>query len=331
MSKSREFLEILSNYESPELVKRQFRSDHNLDLNTTTAREIVSSFRQARGYLEASSIADRNVRHLLIYYAVLGYSRGLTMFLKPGTREAALSQSHGLSVDGWGENLSSDTGDVANLKITLNANGTLAQLIDATNHESYLRNNSSSPNFIITVDRPEAGKAFTLGDILARFPEIHETFIRWRNQRCAVSIWPQKAAPDGGQEVRVDHPYGKEDWDAVFGELPVTASGSVLTGVIPSDLELSLSDASGHWNVGTLVAMTRFPEGMRLSKIATAFVISYALGMLVRYYPSHWMGMLHGHRHDAALPTLLAAMSQVVDDYPRFVVEFLERRPKQPT
>jgi hypothetical protein len=329
MTEKNEYLEILSNYESPQLVRRQFKTSHNLELNATTAREIVTSFRQARGYLEASHTADRTVRPLLVYYAILGYSRGLTMFLKPGTREASLSQSHGLSVEGWGEELSADTGDVSNLRIRLNANGTLSQLIDATNHQSLLRNNSSRPNYIATLDKPPDGSVMTFGQILARFPEIHQTFIRWRNDRCAVSIWPQKDAPGGGKEVRVDHPFGEEDWRAVFGELPVTKSGSVLTGIIPSDLKLSLSDATGQWDIGTIIAMTRYPAGIELSKAATAFTFSYALGMLVRYFPSHWMGMLYGHRHDAALPTLLAALSQVVNDFPRFVVEFLERQPKQ--
>jgi hypothetical protein len=331
MPTQNEYEEILSNYESYQLIKMQFKARHGLELNTTTAQEIASSFRQARGYLEAAASADRSVRPLLVYYALLGYSRGLTLFLKPGIREAALSQRHGLSVEGWGAELAIKNGDVGNLRIKINAQGTLQQLIEATGHESYLRNNSSRPNFVVKMESPTAETEITLGELLARFPEVHRTFIRWRDDRCAVSIWPQEDAPGGGRKVRVDAPFGKEDWAGVFGDLPVAQEGGVLTGVVTPEAQanLTLSDTGGLWNVGSVVAMKKLTAGIELSKIATAFVVSYALGMLVRYYPSHWMGMLHGQRHDAALPTLLAALSQVTNDYPRYIVEFLERRPKE--
>jgi hypothetical protein len=194
--------EILANYESLQLIKAQFQRHHGLELNTGKAREIATAFTQAKGYLESARTAARIVRPLLVYYAVLSFSRGLTLFLTAGIREAGLAQSHGLSVDGWGEELSREAGEVASLKIKLNAHGTLAQLIEATNHESYLRNNSSSPNHIAKMDRPAAGTEIRLGDLFSRFPEIRSTFIRWQKDRCAVALWPQKQTPDGGMEVR---------------------------------------------------------------------------------------------------------------------------------
>jgi hypothetical protein len=115
----------------------------------------------------------------------------------------------------------------------------------------------------------------------------------------------------------------------VLGDkLPVTENGKVLTVIVPKGHPIeSMSDVLGHWNIGSLVAMKKYPSGIELSKIATTFTVSYALGMLVRYYPSHWVGMLHNQRHDVALPSLMAALQQVETDFPRFVVEFLERRP----
>lgn len=70
--------------------------------------------------------------------------------------------------------------------------------------------------------------------------------------------------------------------------------------------------------------MTRYPGDVQLSKMATAFVTSYALGMLVRYYPSHWVAMLQSRANDAAMPSLLAALQHVENEFPRFVAEFLE-------
>lgn len=66
------------------------------------------------------------------------------------------------------------------------------------------------------------------------------------------------------------------------------------------------------------------PGGVELSKLAMAFTASYALGMLVRYYPSHWVSMLQNVKHDGALPTLLAVLEHIESNVPRMVTEFLE-------
>jgi hypothetical protein len=321
--------EVLANYESIQLIKSQYQIRHGGTANTGKAREIATAFTQARGYLEAASSAARNVRPLLVYYAVLSFSRALTLFLSPNLREACLEQSHGLSVDGWGPELARDNGDVALLKIKINSNGTLAQLIEATNHESYLRNNYSIPNFVYVNDRPPNGAEVTLGDLLARLPEIRATLSRWRQNRTCVAFWPPKPTPDGGMEIRVYPPYRAEDIKAVFGAgFPITEQGGVLTFAAPKNLTFpALTDSSDSRNIGTLVAMTKYPGDFGLSKISTTFLVSYALGMLVRYYPSHWVGILHNHRHDSAMPSLLAALKYVQTNFPRLIVDFLERRP----
>lgn len=324
-----EYLEVLSNYESSQLIRKQFEIHHGRALNNGKAEEIAASFTQARGYLESASTAPKNIRPLLVYYAVLSFSRGLTLYLSRELREAGLAPSHGLTVDGWGEELARGVGSVAALTIKFNENGTLPQLVEATNHESYLRNNSSSPNLIQIVNRPRSGSVVTLGDLLARLPEVRASYVRWRDDRCQVSIWPQKKLADGSMEIRVDYPYASADWEAVFGmDVPYKEEGKIIKAVLPANFSLpSLSDATGNWDIGTLIAMTPYPTGVELSKISTAFLVSYALGMLVRYYPSHWMGILQNKRHNAALPTLLAALQYVEMGYPRLIVEFLERRP----
>lgn len=62
-----------------------------------------------------------------------------------------------------------------------------------------------------------------------------------------------------------------------------------------------------------------------MSKLAMAFAASYALGMLVRYYPSHWVSILQNVKHDGVLPTLLAVLEHIDHDVPRMVAEFLEQ------
>jgi len=319
--------ETLANYESTDLVKRQFQGRHGRELNTGKAQEICAAFTQARGYMEAAKSADRIVRPLLVYYGILSLSRGVTLFLSTTLREAGLAQAHGLSVQNWNDELSRSNDGIAPLRIKLNAKGTFRQLVQATGHRSYLRNNSSRANYTVTCEMPPAGAEVALGDVMSRLPEIRTTYRRWRDDRCTVRIWPQQRRSDGRMEVRVDPPDTMEDVQAVFGdEWPlVDQSGGVITILAPLEATIPiLSDVNERWNIGSLVAMTLMPGRLELSKISLAFVMSYALGMIVRYYPSHWIAMLHNQLNDGAVPSLLAALKHVEEDFPRFVVEFLE-------
>jgi hypothetical protein len=319
--------DILRNYESSDLVRSAFKARHGGELNAGKAREICAAITQSRNYMAAASSATSDVRPLLAYYGVLSMCRGLILFLSQTLRENGLSQAHGLTVDGWGEELIKDTGDVARLKMKLNSNGTLAQLVDATGRESLLRNNSSKPNFTAICDPIPANSEVTLIDLLSRIPEARSQLMRWRAERNAVGIWPQGKQADGSVHVRVDPPYTNEDVTAVMGDklTLVSQQGRVLTYAVRTGFPIYCTDCATAWDVGTLVALRPMPGGLELSKVAMAFAASFALGMLVRYYPSHWVSMLQNVKHDGALPTLLAVLEHIENDVPRMVAEFLER------
>jgi hypothetical protein len=136
----------LSNYQSHELVRRDYQRKHGREANAAHTKEICSPFIQAQHYFRAASLADRTVYPLLLYYGVVSLSRGLTLFLSRGIREAALSPSHGLGVRDWQAIFADENPDVANLTIRLSARGTLIELMDATGNRSLLRSNSSAVN-----------------------------------------------------------------------------------------------------------------------------------------------------------------------------------------
>ncbi|RZJ45949.1 MAG: hypothetical protein EON86_00375 [Brevundimonas sp.] len=319
--------DMLSNYESSELVRKQFKACHGRALSDGKAKEIAASVRQARNYFTSATTADRNVRPLLMYYGVLGLSRALTLFLSTELRESGLAQAHGLTVLQWGEELSKPDGDAGALKIRFNEQGTLRQLIEATHHRAFLRNNSSLPNIEATYEIPPKDAEVVLGELLARIVDIRDAFWRWKELRRAVVFQPQGQQPDGTAKVRVDSPFDETDVSEVLGNSLdfVSKEGGTLTYSAPEGATVpSMLDRTGIWNIGDLVAVSLMPGGIELSKIAQAFVASYALGMLARYYPSHWMGMLQNHRHDAALPSLVATLDYVEATFPRLVLEFLE-------
>jgi hypothetical protein len=79
----------------------------------------------------------------------------------------------------------------------------------------------------------------------------------------------------------------------------------------------------GQFGIGDIWLTAPLPGDARLSKIAATFCVSYALGMLVRYYPTQWTALVRGQIADAALPTLIAAVDMVEIDFPATVADFL--------
>src|SRR4051794_5975820 len=114
----------LLNYQSHELVKRDYFHKHGREPNAAHIKEICSPFIQAQQYFYSANSSDRAVYPLLLYYGVISLARGLTLFLSRSLREAALSPSHGLSIHDWQKEFSNDIPDIANLKIRINGNGT---------------------------------------------------------------------------------------------------------------------------------------------------------------------------------------------------------------
>ncbi|AFO86754.1 hypothetical protein PGA2_c07380 [Phaeobacter inhibens 2.10] len=62
-----------------------------------------------------------------------------------------------------------------------------------------------------------------------------------------------------------------------------------------------------------------FENGDRLSELLRTFLLSYFLGMLVRYYPSRWISLLRNEKGDSAQPILLSAVNAIEDEYPILV------------
>ncbi|SPD73260.1 hypothetical protein PITCH_A1760001 [uncultured Desulfobacterium sp.] len=55
-----------------------------------------------------------------------------------------------------------------------------------------------------------------------------------------------------------------------------------------------------------------FDNDVKLSYPSLIFACSYALGMLVRYYPTYWMSILQHDKGDALWPLLRAAAAETM-------------------
>ena len=318
--------QTLLNYESSELVRRQYKLKHGGSLNAGKADEICNAIAQSRAYFEAACIADRSVRPLLTYYGVLSISRGLILFLDPKIREAGLAESHGLMCVGWGSELSKCGGEIEALRIRINESGTFPHLLAATDNVSKLRNNSSIPNCDHKGDLPATDSEFALLDLLSRIPDVHQSFFRWRPERTYFPLRHHGGRDKKNQYV-VYPPFKLENVISVVGKKakPVERTERASIFELAEDTDApTLSDITGYHNIGDVVVMQLFPCGIELSKFATAFAASYALGMLVRYHPSIWISILRNQKYNAALPTLLDTLSHIETSVPHMALQFME-------
>ena len=53
------------------------------------------------------------------------------------------------------------------------------------------------------------------------------------------------------------------------------------------------------------------------------FILSYALGMLVRYYPTHWIALINGGQGDRLRQTVNRAQQSVENFFPELVAEYV--------
>lgn len=325
--------ETLANYESIELVRRDYQSRHGRTPNTTHAREIAAPVSHARAYFRSAKNAEQTVKPLLLYYGVISLSRGLILSLGRGRREASLAPSHGLTIKEWQNVLAGPNPDFSKLQVTVNGSGTFVELAQVTNNKSLLRGSSSAVNVTYLNPAIPTGAKFTLGDVLARIPYLQDHNKRWRDLKLC---WPFSIQAGDGPEAFVK--FNKTNNGEVTTEFckallkdtafvfdNETAEQIIFKGPNSQNALPGMVDEvnPAMLNIGSLWLTAMYPGGLKLSKLAATFLLAYILGMLVRYFPAQWTALVRGQIDDAALPTISAAIEYIETVYPQLVLDFL--------
>lgn len=325
----------LSNYQSHDLVRRDYKRKHNREANAAHTKEICSPFIQAQHYFSAASLSDRTVYPLLLYYGVVSLSRGLTLFLSKGLREAALSPSHGLAVRDWRAVFAADNPDIANLMVRLNRSGTVIELMSATQNRSLLRNNSSGVNYKYRHSYSAGDNDVTLDDLLSRLPDIADQYVRWKEHPGSVSIEAKVTDGDAEFVVRKTPLVNRAVADSIFLNTNFHFKEEAANTLIyngPNDINSvpritdRVTGTAFNAGIGDLYATKKFPAHFDISKIVLVFCISYVMGMMARYYPAQWLSIIHNQRNDGALPTIFSALDFIETTFPRMVLDFLEEQ-----
>ena len=160
--------------ESVENIKSLVHLRTGRELSTSRAREITACIQQGRQFFEASSAAPLEIRPLVQFYGLLGFSRALVL----GYRLCSLSSmaaSHGL------RDVTAPGARIAQLTATIEAKGTFVEFNDTAcslNRFCYIDAHTHPAKVLVPTasSAPLSGLRITLKDVLARSPALTKLY-----------------------------------------------------------------------------------------------------------------------------------------------------------
>ena len=311
---SRVWHDLLSQ-ESRDIVQQQFKRIHSRDLSTRRAREINAAAKQAREYFRNSSNADYSVRPLLTFYGVASLSRALVLLLRANGGEECLKPSHGLETVEWGEVMSGSTSRglryLPQLKIRRRG-GLFSDFVEHTQNTVLLHIRSTEVEGSVRYDTPDASVEISVDDLFSRIPDLWKDYSILSKDESRVKV----TEPDFVMKRDYFISQGYTSNPDGEGEDP---------GSTPKQPCLFIHTYLNK-TLGTLARLfttNSFPGGACYSQLCITYMVSFILGMLARYYPTHWMALIQGSKGDSLWPVMSRAQEVVEHTFPELVAEFI--------
>lgn len=316
-------------FETRDLVERYVKCKFNRELNKERTLQITSNFVQGREYFRSSENSSPTVRPLLQYYGVMALSKGLILTLDLLKTEAQLKSSHGLEANNWKKVIKERKFE--NLEIVIR-DGTFSELLNVTKNRNYLRANSSRINYGSHLKTPKNGDILTLKQLIQYFPDLHREYYSWINEKLNYAILKSLKADNINKILNI--------------ELTGNIEQSIIELMFPAEycpnLEVKRENNStkvqysinqfgpnitqlwhGAFNIGDACVIPTLPNDIGLNLLSGLYMISYVFGMLARYFPTTWIGIMRGEKGDKIYPFAYRLMDFIEEKYPLLVLDFL--------
>ena len=332
---NREIWQRLLGLESRDVTQRRFFRIHGRRLNARRAREINAATRQAHEYFTNAERSEYSVRPLLTFYGVTSLSRALLLLLRTDGGEEGLKPGHGLETVGWGMVMSGDTSRglrrLSRLSIRT-CSGLFNDFMKHTRNRMALHVRSGAVDWRVHYDLPSLHEEMSVDHLFSRLPDLREEYSEVSNVSRCAAISEVTYSKDNGLMIRVR---GKSlpDFRATYGHLGYSivrdpdscilrADSGLLENEPPLFVHSYLHKMFGA--IPILFIAEPLSSGSRYSQLCTTYMVSYILGMLVRYYPTHWMALVQGQGGDVIWPAMHHAQQMVEQCFPEMVAEIMD-------
>ena len=319
--------------ESRDVVQIRFRGIHSRELNARRAGEINAAARQAREYFRNAAAADYSVRPLLTFYGIACLSRALLLLMNPNGGEECLTQGHGLETRSWQNvmkgSIAADLTRLGDLKIRRCA-GFFSDFLKYTRNATLIHKKSAAVDGHCAYDEPDLGVEISLEDLLSRSPDLRADHASIKVPQYAI-VHDFSYSADKGLEMKFSGDAASEISSA-YRELGYLVAGDAENCTVTCDKDTLLKEPPMFvhdyvqkmlGSIPVLRLAVPFPGRARFSQLCITYMISYVLGMLVRYYPTHWISLINGGKGDLLWPTINRAQQYVEVAYPELVAEYV--------
>ena len=335
--------EILAFYESRDLLHRTYKERFGQSpICSNKIEEITYHLAQGREYFSSAKQSALLVRPLLLYYEVLALSRALILFLDTSKRERGLKHGHGVDIPNWKNVMHREPKEqsikkLAELKLKfvkgtftdlsqVTKNGEQAEFVWIKTYRIWQENGTTEL---------EPGYEITVKEVLARIQDIADLFtFTFEEPSCCypaiiggsseqIAVHVSSAHVRRNLELPNMDILSKSEICKIFpmlSDAKQERGGAYRFRVSCDELPPIRNDQQRN---EFLVAP--LSNGYVLSSLSFLYLISYATGMLARYYPSQWGRLIHGSKGDWLFPLIKSVLTIVEERYPELTLLTLER------
>jgi len=321
-------------FESRDNVQNWFKAIHNRKLNLIRTKEINSAAKQSSEFFKNAEVADLTVRPLLTFYGIASLSRALILLLKCNGGEESLTSGHGLKTLNWSETLSGDLKQgllsLGDLEIET-CSGLYSSLINETKNRISIHVNTTAVDWKMEYKIPSIGNKFKLFELFSRIPDLEFDLCNIEETPRYASISQITYKQEDGFKAQIpanNFEKIKQVFDDTGYNLKrnkniyeLTCSTEFLEKNIPLFLHKYVHKTFGI--IPNLYIVEPFECKECYSEISITYMLSYYLGILVRYYPTHWTALVQGEKGDLYWPILNRAQNFVENVFPQLVIELI--------
>jgi hypothetical protein len=324
----------LLSLESRDKVQQWFTRIHFRELNARRAYEINAAAKQGREYFKNANSANYSVRPLLTFYGVSCLSRAFLLLMKVHGGEEGLKPSHGIETVGWGDKMSGDIAKglagLGDLKIRT-LDGLFTDFVRHIQNRMSMHVTSSRVDWHLNYDVPGTGQELAFIDLLVRLPDMESELKGLGIGSRHAFVNELSYTSEAGFKAKLN----EESFLPFSGVYQaygynVASEGDLCVLTCPAETFQKQTPLFAHsyinkmfQSIPSLHIAEPFAGGVRFSQVCMTYMVSYVLGMLVRYYPTNWIALTQGGKGDAMWPTIHRAQRLVESSYPELIAEMI--------